>query len=603
MAESDVVRIAREYREQLERNEDQAIKRMSRYWVRMERQLQDSFTLLVQEIADLQSKGQAVPVQYVYNMRRYQDMLAQIQKEMPGYQMTVEEIITETQKQNYILGLENAQAVLRASDPSDDTWNQVGKDAAETMAGFAGNGAPLAQLLQHDYGDMTASVTDALVTGVGLGKSVQTVAQEMRDAMGMEYSRSVRIARTEINRSYRLANAEQYRKSGVVEKVLRLCYPPTACLACLVMDGDECPNGVYEDHPNGKCSTIAVNIGGHYPEWEHGVDWLKNQTEPDQRRIMGDARYEMWQQGVPLREMVTMRVNPVWGGSPSMVSIADLKAKYNIVPTKTISIAPPAPPVPAPAPSRSYSFDEMMGDAYKGNKYTEDQKKAIRSMYEAAPQEMQDFYHKYSGDLQPILENNHGKVPRTKIDFGYFSPRENRVHFLPKRDAAGRSDQKPFELGVHEYLHNLDYIAGGKNFRSYLSNQYRDNQGRRFFDIITADWENSVRVITRKAAGEQISSSDISYFCTVMRETYTMSERGVLSDMFENFSVSHGGRSYPFGIGHGASYSRDRNNVELETFAEIGEAIVANHDSLEVIQEYLPNVYNAFLDMIVKAAK
>ena len=350
MAESDVVRIAREYREQLERNEDQAIKRMSRYWVRMERQLQDSFTLLVQEIADLQAKGQAVPVQYVYNMRRYQDMLAQIQKEMPGYQMTVEEIITETQKQNYILGLDNAQAVLRASDPSDDTWNQVGKDAAETMAGFAGNGAPLAQLLQHDYGDLAASVTDALVTGVGLGKSVQTVAQEMRDAMGMEYSRSVRIARTEINRSYRLANAEQYRKSGVVVKVLRLCYPPTACLACLVMDGDECPNGVCEDHPNGKCSTIAVTIGGHYPEWEHGVDWLKDQTEADQRRIMGDARYEMWQQGVPLLDMVTMRVNPVWGGSPSMVSIADLKAKYNIIDVKKTLIDMQPKPEPEPEP-------------------------------------------------------------------------------------------------------------------------------------------------------------------------------------------------------------------------------------------------------------
>ena len=350
MAESDVVRIAREYREQLERNEDQAIKRMSRYWVRMERQLQDSFTLLVQEIADLQAKGQAVPVQYVYNMRRYQDMLAQIQKEMPGYQMTVEEIITETQKQNYILGLDNAQAVLRASDPSDDTWNQVGKDAAETMAGFAGNGAPLAQLLQHDYGDLAASVTDALVTGVGLGKSVQTVAQEMRDAMGMEYSRSVRIARTEINRSYRLANAEQYRKSGVVVKVLRLCYPPTACLACLVMDGDECPNGVCEDHPNGKCSTIAVTIGGHYPEWEHGVDWLKDQSEADQRRIMGDARYEMWQQGVPLLDMVTMRVNPVWGGSPSMVSIADLKAKYNIIDVKKTLIDMQPKPEPEPEP-------------------------------------------------------------------------------------------------------------------------------------------------------------------------------------------------------------------------------------------------------------
>ena len=84
MAESDVVRIAREYREQLERNEDQAIKRMSRYWVRMERQLQDSFTLLVQEIADLQAKGQAVPVQYVYTCEDIRTCLHRSRRKCPA---------------------------------------------------------------------------------------------------------------------------------------------------------------------------------------------------------------------------------------------------------------------------------------------------------------------------------------------------------------------------------------------------------------------------------------------------------------------------------------------------------------------------------------
>ena len=146
--------------------------------------------------------------------------------------------------------------------------------------------------------------------------------------MGMEFSRSVRIARTEINRAYRLANAQQYAKSGVVEKVLRLCYPPTACFACLEMDGEECPNGICDDHPNGKCTTIAVTTGGIMPEWQHGHEWLMEQSEEDQRRIIGAERFEMWKKdGIPLRDMVPMRDNPVWGGSPSTVSVRDLKAE------------------------------------------------------------------------------------------------------------------------------------------------------------------------------------------------------------------------------------------------------------------------------------
>ena len=141
----------------------------------------------------------------------------------------------------------------------------------------------------------------------------------MRDAMGMEYDRSLRIARTEINRSYRLANAEQYRRSGVVEKVLRLCYKPTACFACLMLDGEECPNGVCDDHPNGKCTTIVTTTGGITPEWQKGSEWLEEQSPEDQRRIMGAGRYELWKnEGVDPRSMVWMKPNPVWGGSPSV---------------------------------------------------------------------------------------------------------------------------------------------------------------------------------------------------------------------------------------------------------------------------------------------
>lgn len=280
--ESAAVRVAREYREQLARNEDAALRRMSRYWANMERELEPQFIALSQEIRELQESGQPVPPQYIYTMKRYQDMMAQILEEIPDFEKYAVDVITDYQVENFNLGLEDASAVIQATKPSDAIWNRVGKDAAETAAGFAGNGAPLAELLQHDYGDLGAKVTDALVSGIGLGKGVFAVARDMRDAMGMEYNRSVRIARTEINRAYRIANAMQYEKSGVVTKVLRLAYKPTACFACLLMDGEECPRGICDDHPNGKCATIAVTVGGIYPEWEKGGDWLLQQSENDQ---------------------------------------------------------------------------------------------------------------------------------------------------------------------------------------------------------------------------------------------------------------------------------------------------------------------------------
>ena len=340
--ESAAVRVAREFREQLVRNEDEALRRMSRYWVQMERSLEPRFFALAQEIKNLRDSGQPVPPQLIYTHQRYLDLMAQIMEEIPDYEKYAVDIITEFQIENYNLGLEDASAVIRASKPSDEVWNVVGKDAAQTMAGFAGNGAPLAELMRHDYGELGATITDALVKGIGLGKGASAVAKDLREVMGKDkagFARSARIARTEINRAYRIANADQYAKSGVVTKVLRLCYPPTACLACLELDGEECPNGICDDHPNGKCTTVAVTIGGNYPQWQHGHDWLMEQSEEDQRRIMGDGRYELWKNdGIPLRDMVEMKPNAVWGGSPTIISERDIQQAFNLQPRQVISV-------------------------------------------------------------------------------------------------------------------------------------------------------------------------------------------------------------------------------------------------------------------------
>lgn len=359
--ESDAVRVAREFREQLARNEDAALRKMSRYWVRMERELEPQFIALAQQIKEMEDRGQVVPPQYYYNLQRYQDLMAQILREVPDYEKYAVDIITDYQTENFTLGFDDASAVISASKPSDAMWNRVDRDAVQTVAGFAGNGAPLGELLRNDYGELGTEITDALVQGIGLGKGVSAIAKDMRDVMGKKaYARSVRIARTEVNRAYRIANAMQYEKSGVVTKVLRLCYKPTACFACLMLDGQECPKGICDDHPNGKCTTVAVTVGGIYPEWERGEDWFLQQSENDQRRIMGDGHYELWKKdNVPLRNMVEMKPNSVWGGSPSVISEKKLREQYNITGGNKVLFDVK----PAPAEIQTISNKEQAKDA------------------------------------------------------------------------------------------------------------------------------------------------------------------------------------------------------------------------------------------------
>ena len=351
--ESRAVMTAREFREQLIRQEDAALREMSRQWVWMENKLTDQYKLLYNEIQDMKARGETVPRQMIYNLRRYQQMMAEIAKELPEYDAQAVQIITKHQVESYTLGLEAAEAVIMDTRPSDPMWNRVGKDAAQITAGFAGNGAPLGQLLQRDYGDLGVKITDALVEGVALGKGAFATAKDMRDAMGMEYNRSVRIARTEINRAYRIANADQYAKSGVVTKVLRLCAKQAnTCLACLMMDGDEVPNGVLDDHPNGRCATIAVTVGGIYPQWEHGDVWFEQQDEETQRAIMGPGRYELWKKdGIDPHQMVRMTPNDVWGGSPTVISERELRERYNLTGGNRMLFDVKPAPKPEPKPS------------------------------------------------------------------------------------------------------------------------------------------------------------------------------------------------------------------------------------------------------------
>ncbi len=150
------------------------------------------------------------------------------------------------------------------------------------------------------------------------------------DAFEMPEQRALLISRTEVNRAYRLANWETMKSSKAVKGYRRMCYPPTACFACLVLDGEFYPlNSAPCDHPNGKCSFVPVTE--HYDpinakNRKRGQDWLMEQDEETQRRIMGAGRFELWKNGeiTDPRKFALVRENETWGGSPALLRLENL---------------------------------------------------------------------------------------------------------------------------------------------------------------------------------------------------------------------------------------------------------------------------------------
>ena len=73
---------------------------------------------------------------------------------------------------------------------------------------------------------------------------------------------------------------------------------------------------------------------------------------------------------------------------------------------------------------------------------------------------------------------------------------------------------------------------------------------------------------------------------------------GILSDMFGRYSVEHGGVSQPFGFGHKPDYVKKAGNLSAESFANLTAGEITNKDAVELVKKYLPDSYDAFLQIL-----
>lgn len=329
--ESQVVTTLRQYRELLEARELDAMRRMAASWLEVERRLEADILVLALEIERRVKAGEVVTQQMIWKAEQYKVVKGKLQDEIKRWNRNqLIPQIEASQRDFGMLGIEAARDAIVVSYGGGITapmFPVLNRAAVEAMVGLLGNGSPLNTLLKQDYPDAIEGLTNALINGMARGLGPGTVAKEMANGMGMGLDRAMLISRTEINRAYRQANIQSYRESNVVSGYMRLVKKATACMACLMLDGQKFENkDDFSDHPAGKCIALPLCIGVAPPTWQKGPEWFKGLSPEEQRAKMGSDKFDAWKDGeFKLSDLAQMKHSAVWGDSPRVPSLAELR--------------------------------------------------------------------------------------------------------------------------------------------------------------------------------------------------------------------------------------------------------------------------------------
>lgn len=330
IVEPQVVRVLNEYRAALDARESALMETMAQRWLAVERGLESDMLALANEVEKRQAAGKTITEQLVWREERYKKLQSQLETELRKYNRDAADLIAGAQGENAALGITAAQDAIQVSfaemGAMGPMWNRINVNAVESMIGFAGDGSPLYSLLKESYPEAVDGLVNSLVNGIARGQGAAKTATDMANGMGMGLDRAMLIARTETARAYRTGSTLQYRESGVVSGFYRLVKKATACMACLMLDGEKFDTAEeLSDHPRGKCTAVPQVMGVGKPRWENGVDYFKTLSPEEQAERMGSEKYARWQDGqFKLSDLAKIQHDPKWGDSPRVAAISEL---------------------------------------------------------------------------------------------------------------------------------------------------------------------------------------------------------------------------------------------------------------------------------------
>jgi SPP1 gp7 family putative phage head morphogenesis protein len=317
----------------LERDADLA-RAMTKRYAEIERSLQAKVDALANELAKLKADNQLLTAQRLYQMERYQALLASARAELNDYAKWADQRISDEQRRLLEMGIKSGADLVDAGRLDAGllrgAFNMLPADAVNFQIGLTQTGTPLYRLIEAAYPEMVDAVTRELVVGIAEGTPVREIARGIvamwGQHMGMPLIRALTIARTETLRAYRAANADQMKTAGIKTYIRRCALSDRTCPACLALDGKEYPTDeLFVIHPNCRCFMAPKIPGIDYSKFKTGKEWFYQLPEARQRAIVGPGKYDWLTSGGDFEKLATVKHDDTWGDTIRQAPLSQLK--------------------------------------------------------------------------------------------------------------------------------------------------------------------------------------------------------------------------------------------------------------------------------------
>ena len=324
--------IATRQRLALLRGERAAASEMVRVYGQAWSRIREQLNALTRAYYEAQAAGEVVPAVWLMQTGRLALLQQQVEREIARFAATAEASIRAQQLAAVDAAERHAWELIEAAmgpGPAGVSLSfaRLPREALYDLVGFTSNGSPLRALLDELGPAASRAIRDELLTGLALGQNPRVIARRIRDALGGNMVRALRISRTEIMRSWRESARRQFQANrDVITKWIRHepCDSRT-CPMCYALHGHEYDlDTPFETHPN--CRGVLLpktrswaelgfeGVPDNRPAIILGADRFAGLSPAAQDAMLGKAGGAAYRGGaVKLQDFIARRRSRTWG--------------------------------------------------------------------------------------------------------------------------------------------------------------------------------------------------------------------------------------------------------------------------------------------------
>lgn len=173
----------------------------------------------------------------------------------------------------------------------------------------------------HSLGDRGRGVAHAIggifTRAASLGASASSMVSDAGAAMADVLSQALTVARNGIYDTFRASVSDAMQNDDdIVGWIWTAQKDSDTCAACIAMDGTVHDVGESMDaHVNCRCEQTPLTRGEATDDIQTGEEWFDGLDPSMQQEILGPGKYDAYQNGVDLSEMVGYTDDPKYGRS------------------------------------------------------------------------------------------------------------------------------------------------------------------------------------------------------------------------------------------------------------------------------------------------